>query len=267
MQYSEHVVDYVKKYSLERLFPFKNEMPRYDVNHSVDATVSEPYPVHWHQVIQLHQLILDRKISTVLEFGVGCSTVIMADAIARVETEHGDLFRQELRNNNAFEIHSVDNEARYIGLTKENLPEELRKFVHFHESRVRMGTFNDRVCTYYENLPNLSPTLIYLDGPHQFNVQGDVRGLSTEHKDRMPMAADILAFEHFLQPSTMIVVDGRAANARFLRCNLQRNWLYKYNEELDTHFLELKEAPLGRYNRRQIELTLGQAWLSEVPAM
>jgi hypothetical protein len=71
------------------------------------------------------------------------------------------------------------------------------------------------------------------------------------------MSADILTFEHFLLPGTLIVVDGRTANARFLKTNLQRNWVYYHSEEYDQHFFELKEAPLGIYNQRQIEFCLG----------
>ena len=40
----------------------------------------------------------------------------------------------------------------------------------------------------------------------------------------MPMSCDILKIEHFLKPGTIIVVDGRAANSRFIKKNLQRNW-------------------------------------------
>ena len=71
------------------------------------------------------------------------------------------------------------------------------------------------------------------------------------------MSADILTFEHFLLPGTLIVVDGRTANARFLKSNLQRDWQYSYIEEYDQHFFELKEAPLGVYNQKQIEFCLG----------
>ena len=77
------------------------------------------------------------------------------------------------------------------------------------------------------------------------------------YPDRLPMSADILAFEHFLLPRTLIVVDGRTANARFLKTNLQRNWDYYHSEEYDQHFFELKEAPIGIYNKRQIEFCLG----------
>ena len=69
------------------------------------------------------------------------------------------------------------------------------------------------------------------------------------------MSADILTFEHFLLPGTLIVIDGRTANARFLKTNLQRDWFYHYSEEYDQHFFELQEKPLGVYNQRQIEFS------------
>ena len=133
-------------------------------------------------------------------------------------------------------------------------------FIKLHFSNISTGTFNDRICTYYDHLPNISPDLIYLDGPDQFSPEGDVRGLSTKHQDRMPMAADILSFEHFLQPGTLIIVDGRTANARFLKANLQRKWSYYFNEEWDQHFFELIEKPLGVYNKRMIDYFFGESY-------
>ena len=63
-----------------------------------------------------------------------------------------------------------------------------------------MGTFDDRICTYYEKLPNICPDFIYLDGPDIYAPKNEIRGISTSHKDSLPMAADILAIEHFLLP-------------------------------------------------------------------
>jgi len=134
--------------------------------------------------------------------------------------------------------------------------------VKFHYSELEISTFNSRVCTFYKDIPNICPDFIYLDGPDQWSSKGDIRGISTRHIDRMPMAADILAFEHFLTPGTLIVVDGRTANARFLKSNLQRNWIHNHSFTYDQHFFELKEEPLGIYNKRQIEFCLGKDWLN-----
>jgi hypothetical protein len=67
------------------------------------------------------------------------------------------------------------------------------------------------------------------------------------------MAGDILSIEHFLLPGTVIVVDGRTANARFLRTNLQRNWSYSYFEQYDQHVFELTEEPLGAINAKHLD--------------
>ncbi len=69
---------------------------------------------------------------------------------------------------------------------------------------------------------DINPDFIYLDGPDQFNAEGSYNGLSTRHKDFMPMSSDILIFEHFLNPGTIILVDGCTANARFLQKKLAK---------------------------------------------
>ena len=116
-----------------------------------------------------------------------------------------------------------------------------------------MTTFNGRISTEYLKHPRVNPDFIFLDGPDQFSPKGSVRGLSTNHPDRMPMAADILTLEHFLIPGTLIIVDGRTANARFLKSNFQRDWDYSYFPEFDQHFFELVEEPLGPYNKDYLD--------------
>ncbi len=69
----------------------------------------------------------------------------------------------------------------------------------------------------------------------------------------MPMSADILKIEHFLKPGTIIVVDGRAANSRFLKANFQRDWKYSYSQLNDQHVFYLSEKPLGKLNKKQLD--------------
>ena len=78
------------------------------------------------------------------------------------------------------------------------------------------------------------------------------------------MSADILAIEHFLLPGTLIIADGRTANARFLRANLQRDWLYYHDSQADQNYFELSEKPLGVYNERQINFCLGDSFFERL---
>ncbi len=208
---------------------------------------------------RLHHIVRSRKVTTILEFGVGKSSLVFSDALKLNKKEYNSFVLKNLRCKNLFECHSVDNYELWIEECKKDFPEPsfAEGFLKFHLAEVEMGEFLGRACTFYNPLPNISPDLIYLDGPGQFSVKGNIRGISTNHEDRMPMAADILMFEHFLQPGTLIVVDGRMANARFLKANMQRNWAYYFCEEWDQHFFELLEEPLGIYNKKFIEHSLG----------
>src|SRR3990167_2083718 len=174
----------------------------------VDPGNTVAYPPELDDLTRLHFLVRSRRVTTILEFGVGKSTVVFADAIKKNQEEYGAFVKNNLRRANPFQVHAVDNSLEWINQCKKDVVSELMEFTHFHFSEVEMTTFNGRICTAYRKLPNICPDLIYLDAPGQYGVQGDVRGISTESPDRLPMSADILFFEPFLLPGTMIVVDG-----------------------------------------------------------
>jgi len=230
------------------------------VTASVDPKNQIPFPPELDDLTRLHYIVRNRKVNTILEFGVGKSSIIFADALYKNKKKYQDFVKKNLRKDNLFEIYSIDNQKKWIKESKKNIE---KKYItegisNFHFSNLITSEFKGKICTFYENLPNISPDLIYLDGPDQFSSKGEIRGISTRHQDRFPMSADILAFEHFLHPGTLIIIDGRTANARFLKSNLQRNWKYIYSEEWDQHFFELLEKPLGKYNKNMIDHCLGE---------
>ncbi len=98
-----------------------------------------------------------------------------------------------------------------------------------------------------------NPDFIYLDGPDQFKVKKDINGISTKHDDLMPMSCDILKIEYFLIPGTIILVDGRGANVKFLRDNFKRNWVYRYDKSFDQHIFYLNDPSIGKYNDRMLK--------------
>lgn len=232
----------------------------YPIFHSVDPNLQESYSVELDDLIRLHHLIISRKVTTIMEFGVGKSTEVFDHALNINKEKHADFVAGNLRRTNPFQCHSIDNNQDWISVCKKNAKTST---VEYHLSECIVSTFNGRVCTYFKNLPNICPDFIYLDGPDQFSPIGDVRGVNTRHADRLPMSADILAIEHFLLPGTLIVVDGRTANARFLKANLQRDWSYYHSEAFDQHFFELTERPLGIYNKRQIDFCLGEEFYNK----
>lgn len=232
------------------------------ITSSVDPNNNIPFPAELDDLARLHFVVRDRKVNTILEFGVGKSTSVFADALSINKKIYRGFVLENIRKKNLFEVHSVDNYKKWIKECKNNIPDNFfsEGIVHIHFANLFMSEFSGRICTFYDKLPNISPDLIYLDGPDQFSPKKDIRGLSTKHQDRFPMAGDILSFEHFLHPGTLIIIDGRTANARFLKANLQRKWSYYYSFDWDQHFFELLEEPLGKYNKSMIDHCLGDSY-------
>ena len=220
---------------------------------TIDPHNKVPSPAELDDLVRLHWLVRNRKVRTIMEFGVGKSTSVMLDAISRNKNDYSTEVSEKLRLKSAFEVHSIDNNVEWMNrVISVHSGNELFKP---HVADCRMGTFNDRACTYYDEMPNLRPDFIYLDGPDQFSIKDSVRGISTAHADRMPMAADILVMEHFLEPGTMILVDGRTANARFLKVNFQRNWSHLFMADFDQHLFLLDEPPLGKWNKAALDFS------------
>jgi hypothetical protein len=177
----------------------------------------------------------------------------MADALAKNKRDFNTFVSANLRRSNAFEIHSVDDMGDYIKITQDRLSTDLKKRVFFKHSDVQMTTFSGRICTEYVELPNIAPDFIYLDGPDQFDIKGNINGINIGHNDLMPIMCDILKFEFFLKPGTIICVDGRAANVNFLKSFFKRNWIEYYNIQLDMYVLYLDSKPLGSANKKQLK--------------
>ena len=84
-------------------------------------------------------------------------------------------------------------------------------------------------------------------------MKGKINGVSFSNVERTVMNGDLLTIEPYFTPGTYILIDGRTNSARFLKNNFQRNYKYKHNLRNDTHSFELKESPLGIYNKRILQ--------------
>ena len=113
-----------------------------------------------------------------------------------------------------------------------------------------METYNGQISMSYQKLHFCNPDFIYVDAPDlSNNIKGNIQNIKAKHADMMPMINDILKFENYLIPGTIIVFDGRAANAIFCKNNFKRNWLYYFDKEFDQHFFYLDDEPLGLINQ------------------
>ena len=224
-----------------------------------DGIVNEPLKPYLDDLYNLYQYVLINKRTTILEFGSGWSTLIFSLALNELSNKYFNEVKQ-LRRNNPFELFVLENEKKYLNITKNRILKFIKYLkikkpikIKYFLSDVEMTTFENRICTQYKKLPLCNPDFIYLDGPDQFKVKKDINGISTRHKDMMPMVSDILKFEYFYTPGTIIVCDGRAANAIFLKNHLKRNWKYINDQKKDQHVFLLDDPTLGKYNTKQLK--------------
>ena len=257
--------EYVEMFSIQKLCQslVADRMPtnNNDLERSVSAFEEKPFAPEYNDLCRLHYIALSRKCLNILEFGSGFSTVILADAMKILKNNFAEYVKKNLRVDIPFHVFAVEEEQRFLEVTQNRLGEDLSPFASVSRSSIEVILHDNRIATTYSKLPNISPDFIYLDGPSQFGNTKEINGFSFNSKVRMPMSADILRFEFFLEPGTLILVDGRTANARFLKSYLRRNWAYRHDPSGDIHYFELQEEPLGRFNKKKIEFCLDNKWL------
>lgn len=253
------VLEYVKTFNLEACFTGEKigvdqSDPEQSQNRlqAVDPGNFNPIPPNWSDLARLHWLTRARRAVSVVEFGAGYSTSVIAHALMMNQDDFGDWARSHRRVDNPFTVLSVDQSDYWLEKVLLRTASELRGLIRPHKSSVSMGSFQDRACTYYEELPNFVADLVYLDGPDQYAPGNSIRGFSTSSPNLMPMAGDLLTVEHFFEPGAVVLVDGRTANARFLKGNFQRAWSYRHFPEEDFHLFELDEPPLGGMNATRL---------------
>jgi len=207
---------------------------------------------------RLHQLVRERRAFTVLEFGIGYSTLVIADALAKNADDFAASDAEvELLPADAFRVFSVDASQAWIETAVARIPNGLQTHVVASHSAVRAGTFDGQLCHFYDRVPNVVPDFIYLDGPDPRDVAGNVNGLDFSHRERTVIAADLLVMEPTFVPGLMILIDGRTNNSRFLAHNFRRT--YDWLEDPDGHFtiFELAEPPLGPKNVARLNYCAG----------
>ena len=261
----KRVEEYVDLFSLRALCKALEADRMASKNSALEKSVSmfeeKPFEPEYSDLCRLHWIALSRKAINTLELGSGYSTVILADAMRTLDEHFGGWAKKSIRSDNPFHVYAVEEEQRFVEITQSRLGSKLQAFATVSRSSVDVLIHDNRIASVYSKLPNISPDFIYLDGPSQFATTQEINGFSFNSKARMPMSADILRVEFFLEPGTLILVDGRTANARFLKSYLRRNWVYLHDPIGDIHYFELQEEPLGPFNKLKLEFCLNGSWL------
>jgi predicted O-methyltransferase YrrM len=103
----------------------------------------------------LYRYILNTRPSSVLEFGTGITTCVMARALAEVEQNNGGERK----------LVTVDHVAAYSAGTSKLLSPALAKYVEFHVSPMTGEVYQGISSIRYQDVPGDGYDFIFVDGP------------------------------------------------------------------------------------------------------
>ena len=221
------------------------------------------YAPYLKELYSLYTKVRNNKIVAIMEFGSGWSTLVLAKALDENRLSFQQYVNENIRHPNPFSLMTVDCSKEFQNLAIERVSEAYSEVTILPViSEARMSILSGQICHLFDVIPPFTADFIYLDGPDCDQVSGDVHGFSVRFgsEDRsfgLPMAADLLLLEPYLWPGTLLVIDGRGANANFLKYNFKRNWLYQYEKENDQHVFRLLEEPFGKFSKSLLILKDG----------
>jgi hypothetical protein len=82
--------------------------------------INEPYIPELDDLYNLYQYVLINKRTTILEFGSGWSTLIFSLALNELANKFSNEVKK-LRRNNPFELFVIENEKKYLDITKNRI--------------------------------------------------------------------------------------------------------------------------------------------------
>ena len=188
------VLDYLARKELIRK-GFEKEVKAIEERYQKNEIVGQP----WAELRNLVMLAKKYKARHILEFGSGRSTILFG-AVTKIT--------------------SIDADEKWVEINNKYLPKDSKAEIIY--SPVRTEEYEGDKVLYHENIPDISPDFIYLDGPaFQYVSPG------------CSIAADIVKMN--LKKGTVIIVDGRKKNTAFLKKHL------KYEK-----FWEITGLPFGQ---------------------
>jgi hypothetical protein len=158
----------------------------------------------------IYRLVRKHKPKVVLEFGSGCSTVVIAQALA---------------DNGAGHVTSVDSQQDWAEVTRSTIPEELTSYCEVVYAPAVEEQYRGEAVFRHVDAPALLPDLVYLDGPVL--------------NSRVKAAVDLVYLEDQLPDGFVLAVEGRMANVEFLRRHFNRNYRVSWHRFSTTTVFQL----------------------------
>ena len=211
----------------------------------------------------MYATVVEKSVVSILEFGSGWSTLALSLGLAENEKIFGESHRSMIRHPNPFQLWSLDASASWQKVAIQRLNADERKLVTPITITPQITQVENGICHLNDFLPNFTPDLVYLDGPDHNQVVGEFNSFKYDERFTPPMAADLIMLEPFFWPETLIISDGRTANARFLESRFKRNWQVMHDPFGDRTIFRLNETPFGEISSEHISFRLLQSKVTQ----
>ena len=111
---------YLEDFFIKKKLKFIVELSKRKKDNVNKMTEKEKYYPNLNDLYRLYQFILLNKRTTVLEFGSGWSTLIFNLALEELKNKYSKQVNS-LRRNNPFELFVLENQKKYLNITKNRI--------------------------------------------------------------------------------------------------------------------------------------------------
>ena len=178
---------------------------------------SGAYPPDWADLLNLYEIVRRRKPKVIIEFGSGCSTLTLGRALFDNA--------QESPQDAGGIVYSIETSRFFANQTRRLVPTNLSQYIQVCISDTRIVDHDGTKVIIHNDIPDVSPDLVYLDGP---NLPTDCN-----------IGADAVVLEESASPDYAILVDGRKPSFRYTQQHLKRKYRTTVNL---VHHWELLES-------------------------
>ncbi|MFN7877966.1 MAG: class I SAM-dependent methyltransferase [Pirellula sp.] len=168
----------------------------------LDNRPPDAFPPDYLDLAFLYKLIRARKPKTVLEFGCGCSTVVIAVALQHNAENYKSVAK----------LWSFDADEHWAAVCRESIPPELRNFCEVEYTPLEVVEYQGQQVFSYLTQSNFEKGIdfVYLDGPAL--------------TESCRASVDPVRLEPFFNTKCTIVVDGRSENVGLLKRGLKHKY-------------------------------------------
>jgi len=178
-----------------------NELDKLGYTKLFDNRPKDAIPPIWEDLWFLYQKVRERNPTSIIEYGSGCSTIIISQAIIDRKTP----------------FLSIESEEDWWNKTKNSMPETLKDVPHWCCGPTKELEWFGKKCFSYLPWTYEDIGFMYVDGP--------------ELTDDIKITSNPITLEKFFNNDFYMVVDGRPETVNFLEKHLKGKYDIQRNYE------------------------------------